>query len=499
MPLLLSFLFTFCLQANAASSQLWVSDDPISQILLNWKLTGKLSAGEKRALDRASVENIFDSTPVPENPRTTESKEFQELKKVCIEALTKSVYNVGRTQYKNRIQKKLTYKGNSLEKQLAKNPQRLDLSFLELTDRELIEAAKAGKFKGVTQFILEHNMQLTSKGVVDFIKLMGPQLKMMDLSVTPLDDTVIEAILKHAPNLEVLDLGFGVSMDAIKKLNQLAELRILNIRHERYHYNDLLEFIQNPPAKLQVLVYAFQENGLGTSLQNLRIANLRNEAEKHKRNTDSGHLELSAEMKYDMIEFIHPKHIYDGDTGRFNIYEGLPPGLSEIFDIRTYGIDTGEKAAVSGKSKEEAAYEYMAAIAARNIAIFTYLTYSEGITFIGPIKGKYFRAVPSIYIWIDDGKGNVFPRSLADILIANNMAYYYFGETKRRVDYKELWNENKTEFSKWINMDWQPVVEDYKRRLGLKQRHMEKVLKAAEEMEKSNRQIAQEIGIDLPI
>ncbi|MFY0656258.1 MAG: thermonuclease family protein [Neptunomonas phycophila] len=105
--------------------------------------------------------------------------------------------------------------------------------------------------------------------------------------------------------------------------------------------------------------------------------------------------------------------VYDGDSFRADI-AGVHPLLGKDIGIRVYGVDTPE---IRGKCDSEKA-------AAKNVKRFVeqVLRTANTIELREVRRDKYFRINAVVVV---DG------RSLGAMLIQRNMAYPYFGKTKR--------------------------------------------------------------------
>lgn len=106
--------------------------------------------------------------------------------------------------------------------------------------------------------------------------------------------------------------------------------------------------------------------------------------------------------------------IYDGDTFRVNI-NSYPSIIGQRIPIRINGIDTPER---RGKCTKEKAL----AKKAKQLTV-SILRSSKVIELRNIKRGKYFRIIADVYA---DGK------SLADMLIKNDLAVYYDGGTKTK-------------------------------------------------------------------
>lgn len=108
---------------------------------------------------------------------------------------------------------------------------------------------------------------------------------------------------------------------------------------------------------------------------------------------------------------------YDGDTLTVNI-PGVPAILGKRISVRVAGIDTPE---IRTKSK----CEKEAGRIARNLVTST-LKKAKTVELHNVQRDKYFRLLADVIV---DG------RSLAEMLLKNNLAYAYDGGTKRASDW----------------------------------------------------------------
>lgn len=108
---------------------------------------------------------------------------------------------------------------------------------------------------------------------------------------------------------------------------------------------------------------------------------------------------------------------YDGDTLTVNI-PGVPALIGKKISVRVAGIDTPE---VRTKNK----CEKEAGRIARNLVTAT-LRNAKTVELHNVQRDKYFRILADVIV---DG------RSLADVLLKNNLAYAYDGGTKASPDW----------------------------------------------------------------
>lgn len=108
---------------------------------------------------------------------------------------------------------------------------------------------------------------------------------------------------------------------------------------------------------------------------------------------------------------------YDGDTVTFNI-PNTHPLIGEKISVRLYGLDTPEiKTKITcEKEKGRIAKKLVESLLSR----------AKRIDLINLKRDKYFRILADIQY---DGI------SLKNILLKNDLAYEYFGETKQKVDW----------------------------------------------------------------
>lgn len=119
---------------------------------------------------------------------------------------------------------------------------------------------------------------------------------------------------------------------------------------------------------------------------------------------------------------------YDGDTITVNIPD-WPDVIGKEISVRIYGIDTPEKRDSNAEIKE------MARSAQRLVENLCKRASSLELKSIR--RDKYFRILADVYV---DGK------SVADLLIKNNLAKAYDGGTKNvwtADDYKKYQNTNR--------------------------------------------------------
>ena len=108
---------------------------------------------------------------------------------------------------------------------------------------------------------------------------------------------------------------------------------------------------------------------------------------------------------------------YDGDTITFNIPR-LHPLIGQGISVRVRGIDTAEVRTRDLCEKEKA-------LRAKKI-VEKILLRSNKIDLYHVKRGKYFRLVADVIV---DGK------SIGKELINSNLAYPYFGNTKKEVNW----------------------------------------------------------------
>jgi endonuclease YncB( thermonuclease family) len=104
--------------------------------------------------------------------------------------------------------------------------------------------------------------------------------------------------------------------------------------------------------------------------------------------------------------------IKDGDTITFNI-DGYPPIVGHEIDVRVYGIDTAEL-----RSGGETAREY----------VIARLPLGTEVVLDNLRRGKYFRIVADVIL--PNGE------SLARELLERDLAYEYFGGTKKEIPHE---------------------------------------------------------------
>lgn len=120
---------------------------------------------------------------------------------------------------------------------------------------------------------------------------------------------------------------------------------------------------------------------------------------------------------------------YDGDTITFNI-PGVHPIIGNRVKVRLLNVDTAEI-----KTKEEC--EKQKARQAQKV-VENLLKPAKRIDLENIQRGKYFRIVADVKIGknIDKNTGKKKNKiSLGDYLIKNNLAYYYKGKKKPRIDW----------------------------------------------------------------
>lgn len=108
---------------------------------------------------------------------------------------------------------------------------------------------------------------------------------------------------------------------------------------------------------------------------------------------------------------------YDADTVKFNIHD-VHWLMGKKISVRVLGVDTPE-------IKGQAPCEKEKALAAK-AKVKELLTGAKRIDIVKIGRDKYFRILGDIMI---DGK------SLSELLIAEKLAYPYFGDTKLKVDW----------------------------------------------------------------
>lgn len=117
-------------------------------------------------------------------------------------------------------------------------------------------------------------------------------------------------------------------------------------------------------------------------------------------------------MKFENVKVDEVTSIYDGDTFTVNIKE-YPPIIGNRIPIRVNGIDTPE---MRGKCVKEKTL----AREAKQLTV-SKLRSAKVIELRNLQRGKYFRIVADVYVDNDN---------LADMLIKNNLAVRYNGDTK---------------------------------------------------------------------
>jgi micrococcal nuclease len=108
---------------------------------------------------------------------------------------------------------------------------------------------------------------------------------------------------------------------------------------------------------------------------------------------------------------------YDGDTITVNI-KGVHPLIGNNISVRIYGIDTPEIRSKESCEKEKA-------LKAKNL-VYKILSKAKVVSLKEVKRDKYFRILAKVYA---DGV------NLSKILIDKNLAYPYFGKTKRTVNW----------------------------------------------------------------
>lgn len=134
---------------------------------------------------------------------------------------------------------------------------------------------------------------------------------------------------------------------------------------------------------------------------------------------------ISASCEHDEKTFrcVEVLKNYDGDTLTVNI-PNVPALLGRKISVRVHGIDTPE---VKTKNK----CEKEAGRIARNLVAST-LKNAKKVELHNVQRDKYFRILADVMV---DG------RSLADILLKNNLAYAYDGGTKSHPDWCRVLRE----------------------------------------------------------
>ena len=108
---------------------------------------------------------------------------------------------------------------------------------------------------------------------------------------------------------------------------------------------------------------------------------------------------------------------HDGDTITFNI-KGVPDLIGKAITVRVYGIDTPE---VNTKNKCEKERGKEAQFVVQKMMLN-----SKRIDLVNVQRDKYFRILAEVKV---DG---VF---LKDVMIQKHLAYPYFGDTKRKINW----------------------------------------------------------------
>lgn len=112
---------------------------------------------------------------------------------------------------------------------------------------------------------------------------------------------------------------------------------------------------------------------------------------------------------------------YDADTITFNI-KGVPAIIGKNISVRVRHIDSPEI-----KTKNDC--EKQAARAAKKL-IETFLKNAKRIDLENVDKDKYFRLLADVKV---DGQ------DLKQVLLKNNLAYAYEGDTKKKIDWCQRW------------------------------------------------------------
>lgn len=108
---------------------------------------------------------------------------------------------------------------------------------------------------------------------------------------------------------------------------------------------------------------------------------------------------------------------YDGDTVTFNIKD-VHPLFGEKISVRVYGIDSPEIKTKDACEKEKGRV-------AKNL-VTNLLKNAKRIDLENVKRDKYFRILADV---------KFDQKSLADVLLKNNLATPYFGATKSKVDW----------------------------------------------------------------
>lgn len=108
---------------------------------------------------------------------------------------------------------------------------------------------------------------------------------------------------------------------------------------------------------------------------------------------------------------------YDGDTITVKI-DGVHPLIGDNISVRIYGIDTPEI-----RSKDKC--EKDKALKAKTL-VYKLLSEAKVITLKDVKRDKYFRILAKVFA---DGV------DISKILIDKNLAYPYYGKTKRKVNW----------------------------------------------------------------
>jgi len=116
---------------------------------------------------------------------------------------------------------------------------------------------------------------------------------------------------------------------------------------------------------------------------------------------------------------------YDGDTIKVDIKDAHPLFGSEV-SVRLYGIDTPE---IKSKNKCERQKTVEAKEVVKNL-----LSNAEKVSLKEVRRDKYFRILAKVYA--DDV-------NVSDELIKKNLAYAYYGDTKKKINWCESDSVNK--------------------------------------------------------
>ena len=136
-----------------------------------------------------------------------------------------------------------------------------------------------------------------------------------------------------------------------------------------------------------------------------------------KKSIKLGHHLKDGSVAYGDITDVWFVDNYDGDTIKVNI-PGVHPLLGANITVRVYGVDAPE---IRTKNK----CEKQKAIEAKEL-VKSILVKAKHITLKEVQRGKYFRILAKVYA--DDV-------DISQQLIEHKLAYPYYGDTKRKVDW----------------------------------------------------------------